>query len=244
MILHTESEARKSGLDKGSTALNFHPVSSCTFMHYEEKSSPCLPPTSSRTTSTPDSLLRLFIALLLANPLVASLSKCVAFEGISAPLWDLRAICLNFPCGGPIYPGWGSCAGEELKPVEIFWPQKLGAKSCPYWRRLSIIFGWTRFHPRALLAFSITVRDQWAATKFSIGFKPEIGKKCMLVSVEEIHQPDIYFRTNKIISLLSPNPKLLKHFIGNKSIEKKDFFTQMWRAPQCSPGVVVVVACP
>lgn len=62
----------------------------------------------------------------------------------------------------------------------------------------------------------------------------EMGKKCMLVSVKEICQPDIYFRTNKIISLCSPHLKWLKHFPGKKSILPKNFATQTWRTPQCS----------
>lgn len=81
-----EIEARKSGLDKGSTTLNFHPVSSCTFTQFEKKSSPCLLLASSQTISTPDGLLWLFIALLLSNPLVESLCKCVALDDISATL--------------------------------------------------------------------------------------------------------------------------------------------------------------
>jgi len=82
-------------------------------------------------------------------------------------------------------------------------------------RRLFIIFGWTRFHPIVLLASSITVRNQCAVTNFSIGFKPEIGKKWMLVSVEEIRQPGTYFRS-KIVSLLSSHPKVLKYLIAKK----------------------------
>lgn len=57
IILHTESESRKSVLDKGSTALNFHRVSSCSLTRFREIVSPCPPSTSSRTTSTPESLL-------------------------------------------------------------------------------------------------------------------------------------------------------------------------------------------
>lgn len=64
IILHTESESRKSGLDKDSTAPNFHRVSSCSLMRFREMSSPCPPPTSCRTISTPESFLQLFIALL------------------------------------------------------------------------------------------------------------------------------------------------------------------------------------
>lgn len=57
----------------------------------------------------------------------------------------------------------------------------------------------------------------------------------MLVSIKEICQPDTYFRINKIISLCSPHLKWLKHFLGKKSILPKNFATQTWRTPQCSP---------
>lgn len=96
-------------------------------------------------------------------------------------------------------------------------------------------FGWTRFQPTALLAFNIIVRSECAVTKFSADFKTKMGKKCMLVSIKEICQPDTYFRTNKIISLRSPHLIWLKHFLGKKSIFPKNFAAQTWRAPQCSP---------
>lgn len=54
-----------------------------------------------------------------------------------------------------------------------------------------------------------------------------MGKKCMLVFGEEIHPPDFFFfffRANKTISLLSPEPKCFTYFIGKQSVLPKDFF--------------------
>lgn len=92
-----------------------------------------------------------------------------------------------------------------------------------------------RFQPTSLLAFNITVRSECAVTKFSADFQTKIGKTCMLVSIKEICQPDIYFKINKIISLCSPHLKWLKRFLGKKSMLPKNFSTQTWRTPQCSP---------
>lgn len=228
-------------MDKGSTGLNFHPVSSCAFMPSEEKSSPGLPQTSSRTTSTPDILLQLLIALLLSNPLVASLCKCMAFEDISA--WHLRVFtlrsqsCLSeFSLWWPELPQLGILCWGRTKACGNALTTKIRGKNLAlteFHGRLSIIFGWTRFHPGALLAFSITVRDQCAATKFSLGFRHEMGKKCMLVSVEEICQPGIYFRTYKTISLLSPTPcpKILKKISLERSLHFQKIFSHKHEEP-------------
>lgn len=75
------------------------------------------------------------------------------------------------------------------------------------------------------------MRDKWAGTKFSIDFKPEIGKKCIVVSVEEICQRDIYFGTNKILFPSFPPPQTVKTFHWKEVSASKGFFHTKVKSP-------------